>query len=141
MKNPLKEKSLFSASAIFGLCIFFSAPLLLFLQSKYHGVHRYTADSRQLRQHYLQTTVDVFTDRVKRGGEYPEYSVLLIREFLHNGDKVSAEMWLRKGITDWRNPALADFYDSLIRQNVLTVPHPRSFRLFLKRKAEEFRKK
>ena len=135
MTIPQKNKFL---SVFFGVCIFLSAPMLLFMQSKYHGTHRYTSDSRQLRLHYLQSTVDVFTDRAKRGNEYPEYSVLLIREFLHNGDKISAEAWLRRGITDWRNPALAECYESLIRQNVLSVPHPRSFRLYLKRKAKEF---
>lgn len=136
MTSP--QKNIF-LPVFFGACIFFSAPMLLFLQSKYHGAHRYTSDSRQLRLHYLQSTVDVFTDRAKRGKDYPEYSVLLIREFLHNGDRISAEAWLRRGVSHWNNPALAECYESLIRQNVLSVPHPRSFRLYLKRKAKEFR--
>ena len=135
MITPQKSKFY---SVLFGVCIFLSAPVLLFLQSKYHGTHRYSSDSRQLRQHYLQATIDVFTDRAKRGKDYPEYSVLLIREFLHNGNRISAEAWLRRGITDWNNPALAEYYELLIRQNVLSVPHPRSFRLYLKRKAKEF---
>lgn len=141
MNEPKRKLFRPSAAAVIGFLVFITAPLLLLVQSKYHGRHRYTADSEQLRLHYLQTTLDVFTDRARRGADYPEYSSLLIREFLHNGDRFSAETWLRKGVSDWRNPALADFYAELIRQRILSVPHPRSFRIYLKRKAKEFRKK
>jgi len=142
MTETMKTSSFSHFSLVFflaGAFIFLTAPLLLVVQSKYRGMPYYRKESRQLRRHYLQATVDVYCDRAKRGGEYPEYSVLLIREFLHSGNKITAEAWLRRGVTDWRNPALADYYAKLVSRGILTVPHPRSFRFYLKKKAKEFR--
>lgn len=123
----------------FGLFIFLTAPAFLLVQSKYRGRPYYSKRSPQVLRHYLQATVDVYCDRAQLRGEYPEYSVLLIREFLHSGNKVSAETWLRYGVFEWRNPALAERYAKLVTRGILSVPHPESFAHFLRAKAKEFR--
>lgn len=122
-----------------GLFVCLTAPLFLLLQSKYKGKPYYSKRSPQVLRHYLQMTVDVYCDRARLGGEYPEYSVLLIREFLSRGNKISAETWLRYGVFEWRNPALAELYAKLVTRGVLAVPHPESFAHFLREEAEEFR--
>ena len=124
---------------VIGLAVFLTAPLFLLLQSKYKGRSYYSKRSPQILRHYLQMTVDVYCDRARLGGEYPEYSVLLIREFLSHDNKVSAETWLRYGVFEWRNPALAELYAKLVTRGVLSVPHPESFARFLREEAEEFR--
>ena len=122
-----------------GLFVFLTSPLFLLIQSKYRGRPYYSKRSPQVLRHYLQMTVDVYCDRARLGGEYPEYSVLLIREFLARGNKISAETWLRYGVFEWRNPALAELYAKLVTRGVLSVPHPESFAHFLREEAEEFR--
>ena len=122
-----------------GLFVFLTSPLFLLIQSKYRGRPYYSKRSPQVLRHYLQMTVDVYCDRARLGGEYPEYSVLLIREFLSRGNKISAETWLRYGVFEWRNPALAELYAKLVTRGVLSVPHPESFAHFQREEAEEFR--
>ena len=124
---------------LLGLFVFLTAPLLLLAQSKYKGRPYYSKKSPQVLRHYLQMTLDVYCDRVRLGGEYPEYSVLLICEFLARGNKLSAETWLRYGVLECRNPALADLYAKLVTRGVLSVPHPQSFARFLRAEAERFR--